>query len=41
MGELAPTILLDIIQHNVETKPKPFHHNKDLMKAVLQMETSR
>lgn len=30
--------LLDVIDHNKETKPKPFHHNLDLMTAALEIE---
>lgn len=30
--------IISIIDHNIANKPKPAHHNKDLMTALLQME---
>lgn len=30
--------LINTIDHNAATKPKPFHHNFDLMTATLKME---
>ena len=36
--EIVETVLLSIIDHNVENKPKPHHMNKDLMTTLLQME---
>lgn len=30
--------LITIIDYNRETKPKPFHHNFDLMTCALQIE---
>lgn len=34
----AHDVLIDVIDHNVQTQPRPHHCNKDLMTAALQME---
>ena len=31
-------VLMDIVGHNRERKPKPHHMNKDIMTAILKME---
>jgi hypothetical protein len=40
MLEGAKISLIDIIDHNRETKPMPHHHNRDLMTTLLKMEQS-
>lgn len=35
---MRSTDLITIIDYNRETKPKPFHHNFDLMTCALQIE---
>ena len=36
---VPPTsLLLDVIDHNAATKPKPYHMNRDLMTTALKLE---
>lgn len=35
---MIKSTLWAIIQHNAETKPKPHHHNRDLMTTLLMLE---
>lgn len=34
----AVKIILNVVDYNAATKPKPFHMNKDLMTTALKME---
>lgn len=35
---MTPKDFMTIIDHNLETKPRPAHMNKDLMTCAMQME---
>jgi hypothetical protein len=37
----AAAILIQIIEYNYQQKPKPHHHNKDLMTTALMLEQAK